>query len=261
MTGTALPRGLVDALRVAATAPRLLVASDFDGVLAPFVVDPMDSRAQEGTLEDLTVLAGLPGTDTALVSGRDLATLTTLTPAAGEGVTRLGSHGAQSSRLGAGGLDTAAAEHLAALDVLVTSELALLGHEVRREDKPSAVVLHTRDLDPPLAESVEQIAARASELDGVRLLRGKSVYELSVVEADKGTALMALADELGSDVLVYLGDDVTDEHVFEVAREQDVMVKVGEGETAAGHRVDRCEDVPALLRAIREARQGQTASG
>lgn len=254
MTRPALPSDLSEALTEAAQSDRLLVASDFDGVLAPFVVDPMDSRAQEGTLEDIAALGALPGTDAALVSGRDLATLTRLTAEAGEGVTRLGSHGAQSSRQGPGGLDGSAAGHLAALDVFVTSELALLGRPVRREDKPAAVVLHTREADPSLAAAVEEVAARAADLDGVRLLRGKSVFELSVVEADKGTALLALADELGSDVLVYLGDDVTDEHVFEAARAHDVTIKVGEGQTSARYRVAGCEDVPEVLRALRAAR-------
>ncbi|WP_272502503.1 trehalose-phosphatase, partial [Salinibacter ruber] len=92
--------------------------------------------------------------------------------------------------------------------------------------------------------------------DGVRLMRGKSVVELSVAEADKGTALLALARELGSDALVYLGDDVTDEHVFEAAGPGDVTIKVGEGDTAARHRVERCEDVPAVLALLRSLRSG-----
>ena len=37
-----LPQELTTALAAVAAAPRLLVATDFDGVLAPFVVDPMD---------------------------------------------------------------------------------------------------------------------------------------------------------------------------------------------------------------------------
>ena len=41
------------ALDVVARAPRLLVATDFDGVLAPFVLDPMDARPQAGTVESL----------------------------------------------------------------------------------------------------------------------------------------------------------------------------------------------------------------
>lgn len=254
MTHPALPADLVGALREAADAPRLLVASDFDGVLAPFVVDPLTSRAQDGTLEDLAALGAMPSTDAALVSGRDLETLDRLTPGAGDRVTRLGSHGAQSSRLGAGGLDAAAAAQLAALDVFVTTELAALGSDVRREDKPSAVVLHTRGLDDAVGTAVEDVATRAAELDGVRLLRGKSVFELTVVEADKGSALLALARELGSDVIVYLGDDVTDEHVFEAARAQDVTIKVGEGETAARHRIPGCEDVPAVLALLRAGR-------
>lgn len=255
---TALPDRLVAALQEVAAVPRLLVASDFDGVLAPLVLDPSASRAQDGTLEDLAATAALPRTDAALVSGRDLDTLAGLTVEAGDGVVRLGSHGAQSSRDDTATLDETAAAHLAALDVFVTEGLAARCPDVRREDKPAAVVLHTRGLGPELVEAADRLATEAAELDGVRLLRGKSVFELSVVEADKGSALLALAEALGSDALVYLGDDVTDEHVFEVARPQDVTVKVGDGETAARHRVPTCEDVPAILSLLRETRTDRT---
>ena len=40
-----LPADLLDALDAAAATPRLLVASDFDGTLAPIVNDPADGPA------------------------------------------------------------------------------------------------------------------------------------------------------------------------------------------------------------------------
>ena len=76
----------------------MLVASDFDGVLAPLVLDPMSSRPQPGTVEALRALAELPEVDVAVVSGRDLATLGELTGlAASDGIVLVGSHGGESS--------------------------------------------------------------------------------------------------------------------------------------------------------------------
>src|SRR5689334_24864960 len=80
-----------------ASAPTVLVASDFDGVLAPLVRDPMASRPLPGTIESLEGLAALPATYAAVVSGRDLSTLTQLTGLADSAVTRIGSHGAETS--------------------------------------------------------------------------------------------------------------------------------------------------------------------
>ena len=51
-------------LAAVAAAPRLLVATDFDGVLAPLVDDPADSRPIDGSvalLERRDILAQQPG--------------------------------------------------------------------------------------------------------------------------------------------------------------------------------------------------------
>ena len=62
MTATPLRPPSREELGAFARRGDVLVASDFDGVLAPFVLDPMDARAQPGTLESLTSLAALPAT-------------------------------------------------------------------------------------------------------------------------------------------------------------------------------------------------------
>ena len=61
----------------------------------------------------------------------------------------------------------------------------------------------------------------------MNLLRGKKVFELSVVETDKGTAFAELVDEIGATATVFIGDDVTDEHAFEALGPRDLTVKVG----------------------------------
>jgi trehalose 6-phosphate phosphatase len=63
------------------------------------------------------------------------------------------------------------------------------------------------------------------------------VLELAVTDADEGTALSRLRDDLAAVATVYLGDDRTDEDAFRVLSPSDLAVKVGEGETAARYRV------------------------
>ena len=121
----ALPADLVRALDAVAATPRLLVASDFDGTLAPLVTDPLQARALPGGLEALREAAALPGVTAAVVSGRDLDTLATLTEiGVDDGITLVGSHGAQTSRAAAdvsgssaagAGLDESAAQLLTSL--------------------------------------------------------------------------------------------------------------------------------------------------
>lgn len=86
---------------------------------------------------------------------------------------------------------------------------------MRLEHKPSAVVLHTRGVEPSVAAAA---AAAAYEVGGrytgVHVLPGKDVVELTVLEANKGSALVDLARQTCSDATLYLGDDVTDERAF-----------------------------------------------
>lgn len=252
-----LPADLEVALTTAAGRPRLLVATDFDGVVAPLVLDPMKSRPLPGTTEDLRALAALPDTYAAVVSGRDLDTLSTLTGLGDSAVTRIGSHGAQTSADGAArDLDEGQA---AALEHLV-GELASLAADhpgTALEHKPSAVVLHTRGMDADAAESAELAAyAMAEQHPDVKVMRGKRIVEMSVLHADKGTALLALRDDVAADAVVYFGDDVTDEDVFTALGPRDVGVKVGDGPTAAAYRVAGPEDAAAALAFITRRRAG-----
>jgi trehalose 6-phosphate phosphatase len=251
-----VPPDLAAAIGELVAAPTVLVASDFDGVLAPLVLDPMRSRPLEGTIDSLTGLAALPATHAAVVSGRDLETLTALTGLDGSAVTRIGSHGAQTSRASASGLTQEQQQTLAR----VTSDLEDLRGNLPDgavlELKPSAVVLHTRRMADATAASAAEAAALelTGRHTGVHVLHGKHVVEVSVVRADKGTALLALRDEVGADAVAYFGDDVTDEDAFRALGPGDVTVKVGPGETAARFRVDTPEDAAAALRLVFDRR-------
>lgn len=245
-------RALEDVARVG----RLLVATDFDGVLAPFVLDPMDARPQRGTVAALTELAGAPRTATAVVSGRDLETLAELTGLGGSATTLVGSHGAETSRADSGLVTPEVTARLARLRAAVEEDVAGSDPRIRLEHKPTAVVLHTRGLTEDAIATAADIATRSADRDGVSLLSGKGVHELSVVRADKGTALTALAADLAVDATVYLGDDVTDEHVFAVLGEHDLGIKVGDGETRARVRIDDCTEVPEVLEALASLRRG-----
>jgi hypothetical protein len=65
------PDELWRALEGVATTPRLLVACDFDGALAPDLGDPDDARAEQLSSEALNILLALRDTTVAVVSRRD----------------------------------------------------------------------------------------------------------------------------------------------------------------------------------------------
>ncbi|HZI98910.1 MAG TPA: trehalose-phosphatase [Actinomycetales bacterium] len=241
----ALPPDLLHALEEFARHRTVLVALDFDGVLAPIVDVPGGARALAGSAAALAALARRPRARVALVSGRALADLRAVA-APPAGVLLVASHGAELDGVPTP-LDDDAQARLA--DVLTGLEQVAAAHPgTHVERKPAGGVLHTRRASRETAAAAgEAVRGGVGSQAGVHTMQGKEVVELSVVRADKGTALTTLRERLGVDAVLYAGDDVTDETVFAVLRGDDVGVKVGDGETAARHRVADPTAVTAVL--------------
>jgi trehalose-phosphatase len=265
---------LAQALDELAGRDVILVAVDFDGTLAPIVDDPEAARPLPLAVEAIEALARLPGTRVAVVSGRPLAQLRRLLRAGGR-VALVGSHGAEvdlgDAREDVDGLDDDALDD----DALDEAQLQLLSRlrnavaDIARahpgttvEEKPAAVVLHTRTADREAAAAATREALEGpGGWQGVHVLRGKEVVELAVTEASKGLALQRLSVLLGLEHggVFFAGDDTTDERAFAVLTDDagNVTVKVGAGRTAARHRVagpDELAEVLALLAGSRGAR-------
>ncbi|PJI93976.1 bifunctional alpha,alpha-trehalose-phosphate synthase (UDP-forming)/trehalose-phosphatase [Luteimicrobium subarcticum] len=239
---------------LAATDGLVLVASDFDGVLAPLVDDPASSRTSPRAARALGRIARRPESQArlALVSGRDLATLAELSRAP-LGTLLIGSHGAERGVVTAVGFDrrdVTVTEGQASLLAHITDgleEIAGRHTGVWVERKPTASVLHTRKSTHDGAAQATEAARALAERLGVGTLEGKDVVEIQVVDTSKGKALDALRTELGAVGVLYLGDDVTDEHAFAVLGSSDVSVKVGGGETIAEYRVPGTTSAALLL--------------
>lgn len=245
------------AIETYAALPSILVATDFDGVLAPLVHDPSTSRPVAGSIEVLREIAASPGAFVTIVSGRDLATLRQLsgvTPH--DAITLIGSHGAEPDRPLPIDVDVDDAARDRLRQAITAFEQVVEQHPgTRLEHKPAGVVLHTRGV-PEAVASAAGDAALAVEIAGMHLMAGKQVVEASVLDVTKGTALQALSELHDTTATCYLGDDVTDEKAFAVlpADAGHVTIKVGSGDTLAAYRIDGPDDVVAVFEAIRRRR-------
>lgn len=246
-----LPDDLTRALDGLAATPRLLVVSDFDGTLAPIVSDPSAARALPASAEALTALADLPDTDAALVSGRALGVLRELS-AMPASVHLVGSHGAEFDTGFAHDVD----DELLARIVAELREIAADRPGVTVEPKPASVALHVRNASPDDGEAALAAAKEAATAWDAQATAGKAVLEFAVISTDKGEAVDILREQTGATAVIFLGDDVTDEKAFRRMRDGDVGVKVGPGESLAGHRVDAPEDVAEALEYLLAARRG-----
>lgn len=200
---------------------RSVIATDFDGVLAPLVADPSRSRPAEGALDALARLSRSV-LQVAIVTGRPALVATELAGVSGHpGLERL-------VVLGHYGL-----ERWAASTGAVTSDPVPEGVAVARErllevireagqpdafieDKGSSLAVHTRRLPDPEA-ALDALRAPLSELAeevGLRLEPGNLVLELRPPGVDKGVAVRRLLDETGARAVLYAGDDLGDLAAF-----------------------------------------------
>ena len=216
----------------------LLVALDFDGTLAPLVDDPDTSQMLPTAADALARLATTPGVALALISGRSVVDLHRRA-AAPVGTILIGSHGGERGRVGEYGLERASM-HLEPeqSDLLIQVGAGLTAVARGRDGvwvqhKPAAAVLHTRLAQVDVARAATAAGLALAEELGVPALHGKDVVEIAVVSATKGSALVALRAELGAAVVLYAGDDTTDEHAFAELGGDDLSIKVGPGETVA----------------------------
>jgi trehalose 6-phosphate phosphatase len=254
-----LDDALTGALRELARVPRLLVALDFDGTLAPEVDQPEQARAVPAAREAVLRLAALPRTRVAMVSGRAIESLAHVTDLPDD-VLLVGSHGIE--------LRLDSPDDVLALDDGERRRVEVLGEvlgevagaldEVWLERKPAGFALHTRLASERHSRVAHLVALSetAAELGELTVRHGKNVLEFSVRSTTKGEAIEHLRRYTRADAVLYAGDDVTDEDGFAALQPHDLGLKSGEGATLASHRVGGPEEVAAALAALATYRDG-----
>ncbi len=254
MTAEALPAELRRAIVQLARTPRLLVACDYDGTLAPIVANPEDARPLPESVGALRSLAGLHETTAAVISGRALRDLATLSRLPSE-VHLVGSHGSEFDVGFVHALDADAKQLHRRLETELEGVVA--GHEgVALEVKPASIAVHVRRADPAVGERVlHAVRTGPATWDGVQVTEGKAVIELAVVQTDKGHALDVLRHRASATAAVFVGDDVTDEKAFARLSGPDVGIKVGDGESLAEYYVADSIDVATVLAFLLEERR------
>jgi len=107
---------------------------------------------------------------------------------------------------------------------------------------------------------VGELRKQASTIEGLRVIEGKKILELTDSSMSKGLALKELRDTLDVDRALFMGDDVTDETAFAVLEDGDVGVHVGVGPTAAQLKVSSPSQLADFLETLVEARRARPSS-
>jgi trehalose 6-phosphate phosphatase len=190
---------------------------DFDGTLVELAETPAAIRVPSGLPAMLARLKRRLDGRLAIVSGRSIAALDAHLPDAG--IAFSGSHGLE-LRLADG--TTLPVSLPAGLEGLEEEVLAFAARTpgLLVETKPLGIALHYRQA-PGAADAALALMGQLARQRGLRVQQGNMVVELRPNGATKGDALRAFMTEpeFADARPVFVGDDLTDEHAFEAARD------------------------------------------
>ncbi|TFH36299.1 MAG: bifunctional alpha,alpha-trehalose-phosphate synthase (UDP-forming)/trehalose-phosphatase [Anaerolineales bacterium] len=234
LTGNALE----DLLDKYEGASKRLLLLDYDGTLVPFAPTPSGAEPDPDLLHLLKGLVADPKNTLVAISGRDSDTLESWL--GGVGIDLVAEHGARIRLAGqedwenmVQGVEDGWKEKLKPVfEVFVDRTPGSL-----LEEKGTALVWHYRRAEPGLGS---QRAAELTEtLEGylantsLHILQGHKVVEVKPSSVSKGRAAHPwLHGKTEHDFIIAIGDDVTDEALFEVVPEDQWSIKVGIPETS-----------------------------
>jgi trehalose 6-phosphate phosphatase len=236
------------ALRALLNRP-ILYAFDFDGTLAGISHDRDTVKLSPSTYEWLSELAHrIP---CAIVSGRALSDLVSRV----DGVVPhlIGNHGLESPLTAPATLIRA--EHICKgwMERLGTDFIQpLKNYRAEVEDKRYTLTLHYRGTDEPARFRTALLLLLDQLAPAPRLIFGKaSVNILPPGEDGKGPAALALMRHLQQTGLFFVGDDETDEDVFELPEGLVMGVRVGRhSESRAQYYVKDQGEVEDVIRIL-----------
>ena len=216
-----------EALRAIIASPsETLIATDFDGTLAPIVDDPETAYADPGAVAALGRLGERVGA-VVVITGRPARTVVRLgrfreTPGLRSMIV-LGQYGVE--RWNAADdqyVIPPDPPQISTVERQLPELLDSLGlADARIENKGRAIAVHTRSLPDPraaftrLAEPLDELAAQ----HGLVVEQGKNVWEIRAPGTDKGAALRSIVEETGARLVVFAGDDLGDLAGFRAVRE------------------------------------------
>jgi len=233
-----------------AGAKRRLLFLDYDGTLRPFVKRPDEAEPDKRLLTLIDTLGADERNTVVVVSGRDREILAKwlgdhpVSLAAGHGIWIRPPEGTWSI------LSAVGAEWKATIRPVIQRFVDRTpGSQL--EEKHFSLAWHYRNAEPELAsvrlsELKDALMSMITNLD-LSLLEGNRVLEIKPSVFDKGHAVRHWLAQGEWDFVLAVGDDHTDEFMFEALADRGTSVKVGVGMSAADYYVDSVESVRTFL--------------
>ncbi len=220
-----------------ASASSLVLYLDFDGTLAPIVVEPELARMAPDTRAVLEELTSQEGVLVCVSSGRSLADIKARVGL--PGLVYSGNHGLEIESESLRFLHPEAGCTRAAIEDLNrrVAGLPLLIPGVQLEPKGLTTTIHFRRAEPAAREQIGTIIGSLVPADHPDLIvtEGKMNYEVRPrLDWNKGSAVRWIHDRIKdrAALAIVMGDDRTDEDAFPVLADA-ITIHVGQGKTTS----------------------------
>jgi len=225
-----------------------LFAFDFDGTLSEIVRDYADARMKNTTLGFIRLLSAC--VPVAIISGRSVEDLQRRIPF--RPACLIGNHGLE--QLGGKTRNDSAAKRMcASWRKRISPSLKVDKFAgVELEDKGFSLALHYRKSRSKKEARLALLALASSLEPSPRIILGKSLVNLIPVGAPhKGIAMMEAMLSTGAKCGFYVGDDDTDEDVFNLPEARIIGVRVGKrAQSQAQYFINRQSEINKLLRVL-----------
>jgi trehalose 6-phosphate synthase/phosphatase len=231
-----------------------LVVLDYDGTIVDFAPTPDKAIPSADTLLVLNNLTNIPKTTVAIITGRRLQEIDKLLGHLP--LNFIAEHGATSKENG---------EWISQItnDPLWKNKVLPLLHKITMtcpnsfvEEKHFCLTWHYRNAEANAGEKHSKELIRLLEnfthSYNLKTLEGNKAVEIMSKETSKGKATQKLINIEPYDCILCMGDDRTDEDMFETLLPNPgaITIKIGEGETLAKHRLESVQEAILLLKEL-----------
>jgi trehalose 6-phosphate synthase/phosphatase len=237
-------------------ASNKLVLLDYDGTLVDYELIPDNARLPDHLTDILKSLIEKPKTRVFIISGRghdDIDKLLDHLP-----INIISEHGAMIKE------DSEWKKMMSANDLWKSSIIPILSQAASDcpksfvEEKKFSLAWHYRNADSQegyaYSRELIRILKTVTDSYNLKILDGNKVVEILTNEIGKGKAVKKLIEKNNYDFILSIGDDTTDEEMFEyfLHFSNAFTVKVGNGDSFAKYHLAEIYDVESLLKQLSE---------
>ena len=235
-------------------ASNKIVLLDYDGTLVNYELIPGNAKLSEQLDEILIKLIDKPKTKVFIISGRgyqDIDKLLVHLP-----IDIIAEHGAMMKESGLWKNQINNNDLWKKTVINILNQITFACPKSYVEEKKFSLAWHYRNTEPQSGHTHSRELIRLLEKIihsyNLKILDGNKVVEILTKDNGKGKAVKKLIEEINYDFILSIGDDVTDEEMFEffLHNSNAYTIKVGNGDTYAKNKVADINDVVLLLKQL-----------